>query len=476
MNNNRTSFFLNSDFLKSNLVPFLFLVWFLTLPFGASLFPVSLGVFTIYPNLLVTLLILPICLLSLRRYTLTQFLLLVFFLLWIIFELLIAFKTNISQASLFYIRALIMQFFFAFTLLGVYQILGKEKFIKILVVGLRCFLFVLLISGCIEFLTGIHFAGLKTQELIELPVGNIFYAPMFIYDNPNDFLTYLIFVFLLLNLFDEKIRSSYMINLIMAVVIYIFGTFADSNFAKIIPLILIIIHSAYLISCDLKKQSIFKATPYIFVVVLFSLTVIFNPLFLGPKFKNSTDYRINSISLLKEENNHLKIVPAKNALDNTQQEKLTNYLDSVNSKSPEGSMNLRKNLILNGIDFIKSAPILGIGPGGFADKISSSKPNYFVHTHTSPHNFPIEIISQSGIFGWGYFVFLFYIIYNLFRLQKRISSNQKVSLIVLFISMPCIWMMPSSFIYLNIHWLFLPLLLVYLTMIQEKSISDVIKQ
>ena len=55
------------------------------------------------------------------------------------------------------------------------------------------------------------------------------------------------------------------------------------------------------------------------------------------------------------------------------QNKLIQYLDSANTKSPEGSSSIRKNLIFNGIDFIKEAPFSGIGPGAYRTRHITGK-------------------------------------------------------------------------------------------------------
>jgi O-antigen ligase len=166
---------------------------------------------------------------------------------------------------------------------------------------------------------------------------------------------------------------------------------------------------------------------------------------------------------------------AKESLAKSEQKKVMDYLDSINTQNPKGSANLRKNLILNGIDFIKSAPIIGIGPGGFARKIKHNEHKYYVHTHTSPHNFPIELISQFGIFGWLYLTFLILVVAKLLQLWRKMNSNQKVALVILLASMPLLWMMPSAFLYLNIHCLFLPLLLILLDTMKDKPHLDGIK-
>lgn len=196
-----------------NNVRILLLTWLLTLPFGSNLFQFSLGFLTIYPNLILTLALFPFALVTIKKWRGFELLLVIFLFIWTITEIFIVGKSEVSKEAVFDIRSLLMQFLYATTLIGVFKFVGKEGFYKILITGLRCFLFILLLTGIIEFLTGIHFAGNKTADLLNLPVGNIFYAPMFIYDNPNDYLTYLIFIFLLSNLFDEKLRANYLLKL-----------------------------------------------------------------------------------------------------------------------------------------------------------------------------------------------------------------------------------------------------------------------
>lgn len=464
----------NSSLVKS--LRFLFILWFLTLPFGSNLFNISIGFLTIYPNLILTIILLPFSLITLKKWYFTEIFLCSFLFIWTFFSLVAAINTGFSSDVIFYIRSLVMQVSVATLLIGNFHLLGRQNLNKIIVTGLRCFLFILLFSGIIEFITGIHFAGNKTSELLDLPVGNTFYAPMFIYDNQNDFLAYLILIFLLMKLIDEKFRNNLYLQLTITLVTYCFSIYADSNFAKIISGGAILFILFEILKANYKKEVLKSSLPYLLVVFFLIVTVVSNRLFFGPKYQNGANYRLNGISLIEEKNNKLKVVSAKESLTKAKQEKVIQYLDSVNTKSPEGTSNIRKNLIYNGIDFIKSAPILGIGPGGFANKLKHNKQNYYVHTQISPHNFPIEIISQSGIFGWIYFAFLAYLLFQFLILYRNISFEFKTALLILVLALPLIWMMPSAFLYLNIHWLFLPLLLIQLKQVQEKPNLDDIKQ
>jgi O-antigen ligase len=170
------------------------------------------------------------------------------------------------------------------------------------------------------------------------------------------------------------------------------------------------------------------------------------------------------------------VKPAKEALSDKQQAQVISYLDSVNTKSPTGATNLRKNLILNGIDFIKEKPFLGLGPGGYSLKCKEKEVRHFVNSHTSAHNFPIEVISEFGVFGWLYFVFLLFILVQLFKKREFIDFRLRNSFLYFVIALPLLWMMPSAFLYLNIHWLFLPLLIILNESIKDNLNPDGVKQ
>lgn len=455
-----------------NLVRFLFFAWLLTLPFGSNIGGFSIGLLTIYPNLIVTLAILPFCLIAVKKFNRFEIIILSFLFIWLLSAVISSSLNGFSSEAIFDIRSLIMQFMFGFVLIGSFHILDKEKFLRLVKLGVRCFLFVLLFSGILEFLTGIHFAGHKTAELLQLPVGNSFYAPMFIYDNQNDYLTYLIFIFLTLNIIDEKIQTNFLFQILVTLVIFVFSTYADSNFAKMISggiLVFLLVKSMIF---QFKRNGIKSNYPYLIVTLLLGITILNNRIFLGPKYENGENYRLNGVSMIAKKDGKLTVFSAKDQLSAKDQKMLIAELDSINTKSPTGSVNLRKNLILNGIDFIKSAPILGIGPGGYAQKCKSKQNKYFVHTHTSPHNFPIEIISQFGLFGWLYFSFLIFIFVSFLQIRTTISSDEKIALIFLMVSLPFLWMMPSSYLYLSINWLLLPILAIQLIIFQTKRIDD----
>src|SRR5690606_28565143 len=98
-----------------------------------------------------------------------------------------------TALALFDLRSLLMQMITAFVLFSTFAQLGKERFFKIVVYGLRFSLLILIVSGFFESYTGIHIVGTFTEKILALRVGNIHYAPVFLYDNPNDFVAHYLF-------------------------------------------------------------------------------------------------------------------------------------------------------------------------------------------------------------------------------------------------------------------------------------------
>lgn len=467
-----------SDKLNSSkgdqFIRFLFLGWLLTLPFGANILSVSLGFMTIYPNFIFSLALLPFGLLTFKKWSLSAKLISFFLVGWIAYASVQLLSTAYTSAGIFDLRSLIMQCVFALLLFSSYYRLGKVEFQRLLVIGLRSFLTVIVLFGVFEYYTGIHFAGATTAQFPDMVIGNTFYAPLFIYDNPNDYLTYALFVFIVLNLFDQSFRENKYIGIIVLIILFVFAQNADSKFARLAICVLMLLQLSLILQANRHNFSLKKIFPFLITMVLLFVMFFSKTIFYGPKYSDSKKYRLNAIELLERNGSKIEIEKAMDVLSKREQIQVIEYLDSVNTKSPDVAVNLRKNLILNGLDFIKEKPFFGIGPGGYHNRIEKGDFNHFIHKHVSPHNFPIEIISQFGIVGCLYLFIvlgLFLIILKSFRFY--LSSNPWIY--ALFILLPVFWMMPSAYLYLDIHWLFLPIVVIFID-ITSKQRKNVVEQ
>lgn len=463
-------------------IKLVFLAWLLTLPFGSNLilFDIgseSTGYFTLYPSLIFAFFLVITTPWVYKSWGLIEKICIVFLSLWLASSFLYQSPFNIKENALFDIRTLIIQLVYIIALINSYHVLKGTDFKSTLVMGLRVFLFVLLIFGIFEFSTGIHFESIKTAEMTKLVIGNHFNAPMFLYGNQNNYLVYILFIFLALTLFDEQIQKNNYLLLLISVIILIFAIYADSNFAKIICQFMIVYFALFILKEKYQTFGLIHSSPYLISIALVFITTLVNPLFFGPKFQDSDQYRLNEISLVEKDSNDLiNVVKAREKLSKQDQAKLINYLDSVRTKNPSNSTNIRKNLILNGLDYIIAKPFFGLGPGGYEDKILENNHRYYVNNQLSPHNFPIEIISKYGVFGWIYFFILFWLLVKLFFIKKIRKTYPNKYLMLFLAALPFLWLMPASYLFLDTHKLLLPFLLVFLLDKQDQTKRQNTKQ
>lgn len=411
-----------------------FILWGLTLPFAAKIGHISLGFFTVYPNFVLGLLLFPLVILSFpgwHRYAKAY---LFFLALWVVYAIVqpglvgSAYHENWK----FDIRSLAMQCFFAATLIGTYYTLGSERFFKRARQGSLYLLLLVLMVGLLEFYTGYHLRGQFTDHLFrEHTVTNIFYTPLFIYDNANDYMVYLIALSLLyfaLN-FRERESSIWQVATLMTVC-FLFAFNANSRIAMwmILGVVgIVLVKGFWKKAIESWKTWLWPAVCGLafFLILLFS-----NPLFVGPK------YTLHNFTTEGE------------------------YKRLPGSLPTEGMSSdaIRKALIMNGLDFIKEEPIWGIGPGEFRERHARNLVRHDAWTVHGAHNFPIELISQYGIMGWTC-GFIWAVLFGLSWRQYR-KGRINVWALILIPSLVFCSLMPSGFLYLDIHWLIVPIVLI----------------
>ncbi|MCE3296443.1 MAG: O-Antigen ligase [Crocinitomicaceae bacterium] len=457
---------------NSKLSRFLLLAWLLTLPFGAWLLPLSLGSFTIYPHFILTLLISALSLVTFRRWELFNWIYFGFCCLWFGVALLVARQTGFGSFTVFDLRSLLMQTGFFLVLTNAYYLFPPDQLRVYLAKGFHWYFGLLLAVGLFECFTGIHIQGTFTDKLLDLEVGNIFYMPVFIYDNPNDYLCYCLFFYVLCTALSAEYyakRPGLKTGLLL--LIYFFAFLGDGNFAKLLIFLLLGCELFPLLKKAFKhvraKSVIFFGTGLVLLAIVFARASWFT----GPKFGDSYKYRLNGMKVLEKEGDAYKLTEAKKIFKGEEREKLMKELDRQQRENPENSVNVRKNLILNGLAFIKEKPLLGIGPGNYQERHLQHKAPHFTSTVTSAHNFPLEIISQFGIFGWVYFGFLLWFFIRFVKRFLREKSAVNFSYLLIFVMLPFLWMMPSAYLYLDLNWLLVPMLFILYS--TQKTGTDV---
>jgi len=206
---------LSSYFMSERFFTLIFSIWFLLFPFDAFVLPVSIGFMTVYPQLILTVLL--FCYLlwrsSITRLIFYQkYALIAYFLLMAYGLAYLPFVENF-RVGLMDVRSMILQFLYVGIIIFSYSIMGRKLFENLIFkLAILIFIFFSLVAWA-EYFTGIHVAGDHTNKLLNYPVGNITYAPVFIYDNPNTFLVYLFgsafIVFLVKPAFLKSLKWSF---------------------------------------------------------------------------------------------------------------------------------------------------------------------------------------------------------------------------------------------------------------------------
>lgn len=414
---------------------YLFLFWFLTLPFGAKIGSVSIGFISVYPSFVLAVALFFLGLLSVKKWSRTAKLYTGFLGLWLLYSILQPklIAGHYHDNWKFDVKSLGLQLTYAIAIIGTYYRVGAEKFMWLLKRGTVYFLGVLIVSGLAEYYFGTHLRGQYTDKFFEYyTVTQGFYVPLFIYDNVNDYLVYLLLMItLFLALWGKRVDTWKAVSLLLLA--FLFASVGDARLAMILIAAMIVV---LLLKESLPKIQTIRTSSLVMIgsgVVFLGITFLYNPLFIGPKY---TKYNYTTSG----EYRHLPY-----------------SLPSHGVSSGDS----RKSLILNGVDFIKEQPVWGIGAGEFRERHASGHVKHNAGTVIGPHNYLMEIVTQYGIAGWIYFVFLGFLFLRAVRKYRMHRDN--LWLLAFFPILGVCSLMPSGFLYLDIHWILIPVMILLLT-------------
>ncbi|MCB0819813.1 MAG: O-antigen ligase family protein [Bacteroidetes bacterium] len=318
----------------------------------------------------------------------------------------------------------------AFLLSGFSLILVFQSFLKHVKFGPRVMLYACaaglagqLLINFIEIFQGIHLDG-NFLEVVSLYDTNslVKFIPAGTFDNPNNLAIFL--------------------NLAMLALLALFKLKPERSD---LWLLLLVLSSVVLFSC----YSRFGMINFIFIVALFPF--FFNyPGYLRELILKTSSFRYIILGLVLSAS-----VVLYNGMDYRSVEK-------TEGKSSDKSIAVRKNLILNGIDFFRASNGVGIGAGNFESYHTYSKIKYNTKGIINSHNWIIQILSQYGILI-TLLLFTWYVStgWHIFKISisKTIQENTfRPFIVMVFIMMiiyPVISMMPSNFLQNPYNWLML---------------------
>lgn len=453
---------LSSYFMSERFFTLIFSIWFLLFPFDAFVLPVSIGFMTVYPQLVLTVLL--FCYL-LWRSSITR---LIFYQKYALFAYLLLMVYGLAylpfvenfRVGLMDVRSMILQFLYVGIIIFSYSIMGRKLFENLIFkLAILIFIFFSLVAWA-EYFTGIHVAGDHTNKLLNYPVGNITYAPVFIYDNPNTFLVYLFgsafIVFLVKPPFLKSLKWGFGILFTLL----FFSLIADSRIGKFlsIGLILYSLLGYLILNKSVIKGFYFRSMAFLISALI--LVIFTHQMFLGPLWKKNDAYLLKSIVAVQILNNKPVFINSDSLANEFGKDSLLNAYKDYTSKGSKSSNEIRKNLLLNGAILINKYPLTGVGPGQFSHYTDTHKLPYSTGTINTPHEMLTELFTQYGI-PVSILVFLSFLI--AMRRAWQISSKQRWKFLQWFMLAAFIVLlgsMPSAWFVLNIGWVLTGLLII----------------
>lgn len=428
-------------------ITWLFRLWLFFLPFSGKVLSVSIGFMTLFPSFILLLLLQPAFFKSAKETTLNMKWLLVFVLLFGLHTLIYGWQSGFAYYVTFDVHSVMMWGLTLTAMFGVFLTLGKEVFRKELVQGLSLFLVFILSFGMLEFFTGIHVVGNHTDLIQTLEVNNVTYAPVFLYDNVNDYTMYCVVLLALVVLLTrEKARYYFHFMTLLSTILF-FSAYSSARASLVACLALFVWLTIY----KLKEAFAVKYV-YMFGAITMGavLVFLFNPLFFGPKYSQKVDYRLNEMLGFKTTERGFEIYKVKDSLSTDQQKVLSDSITHYLYRN-ESSDNVRLNLIKNGAKLFLEHPFLGNGSGSFERRHLEKSVPYSTNEIINPHNFMVEMVVKYGALALGFFLFL--LVALLLKL-RRMKTNKWMILSWLVCMGIAAWMsaVPSSFMYLNLLW------------------------
>ena len=274
----------------------------------------------------------------------------------------------------------------------IYNISTNDRISENIIKTIYIFYIVAVITSLYEIYTGNYFfevAGLSVRKnSLNL------YHPIGMFYNTNGMACFLSIMFPLI--YDKRIFKKDWLNFIVSNVLLVVSIFiclaADCRLALIYFVMFIIYNIFFKLLKDKKKV---KAKKFFSIIGIFCVMIFCFTHFYG------------QIEILREQ------------------------ILSVNNKE-DASINIRSNLIIDGLDMVAKSGFMGIGTGNFETKIL----NYDnVGNIRNAHNFIIEIFTENGIIIFTLCAILYIkIILNIYHKVKNETNtiNKRFMLNLLF--------------------------------------------
>ena len=449
----------------------LFILLILSFPFGSFFLSFSIGFMTIYPYLVL------VCLLTFLGFfkankidTRLEKIFLYFLIFFFLYALAFLPFVDGKKDAIIDLRSIILMVMTSYVFISVNKVLGFERWNTILLFSFKLIFFMLVFFAVIEMLTEFHFAGTFTEMLIERGLHDIINAgPVFLWDNPNNFIGYIFLIGFVIILMESAAKKKSTLKWLILSICFFCSFIVESRVGMAIALFVIgamLIRELFLFF----TQSFEKRTVYfvLFLTGAFGYALFTTEMFYKipeDKEKVYTDY------VLKNPPPIVDVEPVPVSTDSAVDSIVVAQPDSIPYRNSESE---RTALILNGVNFIFDSKFLGVGPGQYRYLHDTGQIQHYAYGNNGAHVWFIELLSQFGLIIFLPYIGLLFWIFLL--AMKNRKSNPELSLYI-FLGLACfvgVSVMPSSFLILDINWMFIAILVIIvsnISILNQKKID-----
>ena len=444
--------------LSNYIIEILFTSLIISVPFGSHIFAVSIGFMTIYPFLILVGILTILGFFHIRLISSKiEIFFLLFLLFWLLYAIGLSFISGFNEDAIIDIRSLLMMCLTSWVIIWTKSKLGNIRWQSVLGFSLKIVFFLLLFFSLFEFVSGIHFEGSFTNQMLLDSSGSINYAPIFLYDNANNVVAHMLICSALILLLEKNLKSKPIFIAFLLIVdlfIAVITSARIGTFISVTSIILTILNYAPSIYSWAKAELNRSKVIYIVITIVVMLLVFFKTdKYYGPYWVNQTEV-VQSETVNVESPTGTEIVEVKTApnkpLTKTEAENMNN--DSL--RLNYNSFKIRYGLLQNGIAFFRESNYLGIGPGQFRVKHKNGEIDYYTKTNISPHAYIIEVLAQFGALITALLLFLMcLLIYSNWKMNKDDKFKFGIFIISLLLFVAASFL-PSGFLILEFNWIF----------------------
>lgn len=432
---------------NKQLVEQLFSLLLLFLPFGSYILSFSIGFMTVYPYLVILsfLTIIGIFHYSKINSKIEKWYL-IFLAFWLIYALAyLPFVDGIKEAVVD-IRSIILMTMTSFVFIITEKLIGFDRWREILLRMSKLFFLLIFLFAIFEMSAGIHFVGNFTHKIVDRGiVDQLVYTPIFLWDNPNNLIVYLLLVSMIIILLEPQSKHKKWIRWFLLLSCFLVSYISYSRIGNFIIFSLAtgfaIKDILELYQTKAKKFITYGALMLLIVLVVF----VKEEKYFGPMWEE------NKGSSISDE---MQEVIAMDHFDRNIKR------DHFQDSTTYSSTTIRLSLIKNGIDFTKRSYFLGVGPGQFRYlELIDDKP-YYTSTVVGAHFWMMELLSQYGVLIFIPYLFFLGWIFFITITKRKIIGPMAFKMILALIVFIGVSVMPSGFLILDINWIFTVTLIV----------------